>query len=68
MSYNDWLVLCALMTEHEHGFRHALHFVKRTVNEDPKTVLAFREWIETHLRQFHHEMIEDGFITYRRNA
>jgi len=67
MSEDDWLVLCALVIEHEHGYRHALHFMKRTIGEKPDYINggpSITWWITTRINQFHHELMEDGWLSY----
>ncbi len=65
MSKGDWLVLCALMTEHEHGWRHALHFMMRFFRETKNEVYLIShpsviQWASDHKWHMCHMMIEDG--------
>ena len=64
MSKGDWLVLCALIIEREHGFRHAMHMVKRAVREDLKHMHGPSTlwWFKAHTKQILHEMREEGYL------
>jgi hypothetical protein len=70
MSKGDWLILCALAIEHEHGFRHAAFFMLRVFRtSEPRLILdpSVFWWAKNYARHMEHFLREnEGIVVKRR--